>query len=103
MAELPLFPIFVRQSRSRTRYKVGYIDKQGKVVIEPVFNEGIRFCQGLAAVSVKGRWGIINIKGDFVIQPKLWNWCRFDQGLASVATRNGKWGIISGKSPRERA
>src|SRR5581483_11954601 len=29
-----LFPIFVRQGRSRTRYKVGYIDHSGSIKIE---------------------------------------------------------------------
>jgi hypothetical protein len=94
MTDAPLFPIFVRKGRSRTHYNVGYINNEGKVVIEPIFNEGTRFYGGLAAVSLKGRWGIINASGNFVVQPKLWSWCRFDGGLAGLANRSGKWGII---------
>ena len=51
MIETKLFPIFVRQGRSRTRYKVGYIDQPGHVVIDPIFEEGTRFYEGLASVQ----------------------------------------------------
>jgi len=88
-----LYPIFVRQGRSRTRFKVGYIDHKVHIVIDPIFDEGTRFYEGLAAVAVKGRWGIINASGSFVIQPKSWGWCRFREGLASISVK-GKWGII---------
>ncbi len=94
MTDAPLFPIFVRKGRGRTRYNVGYINSQGTVVIEPIFSEGTRFYEGLAAVSLKGRWGVIDASGTFVVQPKLWAWCRFNDGLAGLANRSGKWGII---------
>jgi WG containing repeat len=90
-----LFPIFVPQGKSKTRYRVGYIDRKGKLVIDPVFNEGTLFAEGTASVQVKGgRWGVIDTNGCFVIQPKLWNWCRFQDGLAPLATKQGKWGLI---------
>jgi hypothetical protein len=90
-----LFPIFVPQGKSKTRYRVGYIDHEGKLVIDPVFNEGTLFAEGTASVQVKGgRWGVIDAKGSFVIQPVLWNWCRFQGGLAPLATKQGQWGIV---------
>jgi hypothetical protein len=90
-----LFPIFVPQGKSKTRYRVGYIDKAGRLVIDPVFSQGTRFAEGKAAVQVKGgRWGVIDANGSFVIQPQLWNWCRFQDGLAPLATKEGKWGVI---------
>src|SRR5438270_2727386 len=94
MIDTHLFPIFVRQGKSRTRFKVGYINLAGQVVVDPIFNDGTRFYEGLAAVKVKSLWGVINTRGDFVIQPTLWNWCRFHEGLASLASRNGKYGVI---------
>lgn len=96
MMDIPqLFPIFVPQGKSKTRYRVGYIDHEGRLVIEPVFNEGTLFAEGTAAVQVNGgRWGVIDANGSFVIQPKLWNWCRFQDGLAPLATKQGKWGLI---------
>lgn len=89
-----MFPIFVRQGRSKTRYKVGYINLEGKIVIDPVFDEGTLFYEGLASVKVKGRWGVINASGDFVIEPKLWYWCEFRDGLAPNTTKNGIAGFI---------
>jgi hypothetical protein len=90
-----LFPIFVAQGKSKTRFKVGYISQDGRVVIDPIFEGGTLFYEGLASVRVKGgRWGVINSKGDFVIPPTLWNWCQFQEGLAGLASRTGKWGVI---------
>lgn len=88
-----LFPIFVRQGRSRTRFKVGYINHSGNVVIEPLFDEGTNFYEGLASVKIRNRWGVINSDGEFVIQPAARSWCRFRDGLASVSVK-GLWGVI---------
>jgi len=90
-----LFPIFVPVGKSKTRYRVGYIDHAGKLAIDPVFNQGTQFSEGTASVQAKGgRWGVIDTTGNFVIEPKLWNWCRFQDGLAPLATKQGKWGLI---------
>jgi hypothetical protein len=88
-----LFPIFVRQGKSATRFKVGYIDSRGNTVIDPIFDQGTRFYEGLAAVEIRGRWGVINIDGGFAINPKPWSRCRFSEGRASISV-NGKWGIV---------
>jgi len=49
----------------------GYIDKEGKVAIEPRFTWAKDFCNGLAAVQTKmdagGKWGFINTSGEMVI------------------------------------
>lgn len=88
-----LFPIFVRQGNSKTRAKVGYINREGRLVIDPVYDQGTRFYEGLAAVALRGRWGIIDTNGSFVIEPNLTNWCRFSDGLASLSKKD-KWGVI---------
>jgi hypothetical protein len=88
-----LFPIFVRQGESRARFKVGYINLKGDVVVAPVYDDGTRFYEGLASVRVRNRWGIIDTSGGFVIQPGLLSWCRFHEGLAAVSVK-GTWGII---------
>ena len=50
--------------------KWGYVDKDGKVIIEPQFEEAHSFLNGYAAVKAHGKWGYINEKG------KLVNWKR---------------------------
>jgi hypothetical protein len=49
---MDLFPIYVRQGKSRTRYKVGYINASGAVVIDPTFDDGTRYYEGQAPVKV---------------------------------------------------
>ena len=53
----------------------GYIDKAGKVVIQPKFTEADSFHEGLAIVSTKvrgrDRFGYINKSGNWVIKPQF--------------------------------
>jgi hypothetical protein len=52
--------------------KWGYIDKSGKMVIEPQFENALFFSGGLAHVSpltgeeIRGMWGYIDKSGQFV-------------------------------------
>jgi hypothetical protein len=88
-----LFPIFTRQAKNKKRLKVGYINDAGSVIVEPLYDEGTRFYEGLASVRVRDRWGAINSSGEFVIEPTGQSWYRFREGMASI--RSGeKWGAI---------
>ena len=49
--------------------KYGYIDKSGKVVIEPQFDYVRDFSEGLAVVEKDGKWGVIDKNGKVVIEP----------------------------------
>jgi len=51
--------------------KHGYIDRSGKVVIEPQFSAALRFSNGLAAVRGGSgeEWGFIDRTGRVVIEP----------------------------------
>lgn len=42
---------------------MGYIDREGKVAIEPAFDVGEIFMDGRAAVRVNHRWGYVDRKG----------------------------------------
>src|ERR1700733_11451945 len=90
MADPWRFPIFVRQGKSRTRCKVGYVDRDGRTVIDPVFSDGTGFSEGLAAVKVGKLWGVIDTTGRFVIPPNLPDFCGFHNGLARLSMRKGK-------------
>lgn len=63
----PLFPIYQRQGRIWHRYKVGYIDAAGAIVFDPHFDDGLPFSEGLAAVSVNGKWGYIDAKAFWAV------------------------------------
>ncbi len=75
--------------------KYGYINKAGKYVIEPQFDDADGFSDnGLARVEVNDKWGYINSTGKFVIEPQFDSAYSFsDNGLAGVEV-NDKWGYI---------
>jgi hypothetical protein len=86
---------------SAKRY--GFIDKTGRVVIEPQWEEVRAFREGLAPVKRDGKIGFIDKTGRVAIEPQ-WEedsgWHGFDffftdfnEGLARVK-RDGKYGFI---------
>ncbi len=93
MIDIKLFPIFLRQGRARAQFKVGYITQSGDVVIEPVFDEGTRFYEGLAAVRLGDEWGFVGANGKFIIQPQVWGVTAFSCNRSAVSV-NGTWGVI---------
>ncbi|MCE5324185.1 WG repeat-containing protein [bacterium] len=92
--------------------KCGYIDKTGKIVIEPRFGYAQPFSDGLAAVMTgemkpgrKWTWGYIDKAGKFVIEPKFPFAESFSEGVAAVCVGDfsipskdindfPKWGYI---------
>jgi hypothetical protein len=79
--------------------KLGFIDKAGKVVIEPLFRETKGFSEGLAAVKIIGSdggyvWGYIDRTGRFAIAPQFVDARPFAGGLAQVSTVDGKSCLI---------
>jgi hypothetical protein len=81
--------------------KLGFIDKTGKVVIEPEFRETLGFSEGLAAVKIIGSdgayvWGYIDRAGKLVIEPRFREAQSFAGGLAQVSTFEGQRLLIDG-------
>ena len=79
----PLFVVMVND-------KVGYIDQSGKITIEPQFEGGNDFSEGLAIASVynkRGKYksGYIDKTGRFVVQPVFDTAWDFSEGLARVS------------------
>jgi hypothetical protein len=71
----------------------GYIDKTGKTVIEPQFDDAYSFSEGLASVEINGKLGYIDKTGKVVIKPEF-NYARsFSEGFAAVKV-NRLWGFI---------
>lgn len=73
--------------------KFGYKDEQGKIVIEPTYDEAFNFKEGLACVELGEQVGFINKSGEVVIPIIYDTACSFSEGLASV-TKDEKCGYI---------
>lgn len=54
------------------RDKIGYIDREGKVVIKPNFRRITPFYGDIAFASKEYLWGIINKKGQFIVPEKFY-------------------------------
>ncbi|MFM7794047.1 MAG: WG repeat-containing protein, partial [Microcystis panniformis] len=64
--------------------RYGYIDKTGKTVIEPQFEQAGNFSSGLAPIKINNKWGYINKQGKIIISPQFDSASEFAQGLAVV-------------------
>ncbi len=64
--------------------KIGYIDRDGKLAIPAVYDNGSDFSEGLAAVREGGYYGYIDLSGRFVILPQFDFAEPFSEGLAAV-------------------
>ena len=74
--------------------RYGYVNRMGKYVLEPQYEEALPFSDFLAAVKKDGKWGFINGEGKFVIEPRFENAFLFSDGAAAVE-ENGKWGFVN--------
>jgi hypothetical protein len=72
-----LFPIWEQR-------KTGYMTSSGSVVIQPQFDAGTEFSEGLASVRVGDKWGCIDEAGAMVIAPQFDQMLEFSEGLAPV-------------------
>lgn len=74
-----------------------YVDRQTRREVIPArFEQAMPFSEGLAPVSIGGRYGYIDGRGDTVIAPRFDLAGHFYQGLAEVLVGN-KAGVINRK------
>jgi len=76
----------------------GFIDKNGKIVIEPKYYYTYGFCEGLAAVCIVNengyfKWGFIDKTGKVVVPLEYDSVCNFSNGFAAV-WKDGKMGFV---------
>lgn len=74
----------------------GYIDKTGRVVIEPAFEDAWPFSGGLASVLINGKWGYADKTGKEVIKAEYDYAWPFSEGLGRVL-KSGKHGYVDPK------
>ncbi len=75
----------------KTLHKFGYINQDGKTVIEPQFDFAGPFRHGIAIVSLNSYFGYIDKKGKFLIPPIFANAGYFIDGIAR-ASGGGEFG-----------
>jgi hypothetical protein len=73
--------------------KLGYLDKAGRQIIPPRYNDVQPFSEGLAAVMLGDKYGYLDRSGKMIIPPQFESAGPFSEGLANVKA-NGKWGYI---------
>lgn len=75
----------------------GFVDKKGRVAINPQFKRMSYFCEGKAAVAnSEGEIGFIDKKGKYVINPQFEEAYYFKNGKAAVRMGDD-WGFIDKK------
>lgn len=83
-------PIFLFPVRNGADFQ--YIDKEGKIVINPQFSSATVFRNGIALVRSpgdEGLWGFINEQGKYIIPATYKQATIFSEDLSWVVTENG--------------
>lgn len=62
--------------------KYGFVVNVCDWVIEPKFKRAYNFCEGYAAVNLRGKYGYIRPDGSWLVEPKFDEANAFDGGLA---------------------
>lgn len=71
----------------------GFVDRQGKWVIEPRFQAARAFSGGVAPVCEAGRWGLIGQDGAYTVKPRFEALGQPWHGRVPAAVK-GRWGLI---------
>lgn len=84
-----LFPVKVNN-------QYGFINEEGRMLIEPVYQSAYAFSDGLAAVRRSNRWYYIDSEAEIVIDGKgtFQELRPFKDGLAPIRIQ-GRWGFIN--------
>src|SRR5260221_669420 len=65
--------------------KFGFIDKTGKLVIQPKYESAGDFSEGLASVSIEGKFGYVDANGKEVIPFQFDAASAFSEGFAKIS------------------
>lgn len=86
-----LYPALTNTNRGQF---YGYIDENGKLIIEAKFTNANDFNEyGLAIVQEAGKYGLINIKGDYVVTPTYDSINKFCE-MRAIFTKDDMMGVI---------
>ncbi|NQT24128.1 WG repeat-containing protein [candidate division KSB1 bacterium] len=88
-----ILPRKLDYTRSLAKWKCGFIDQKGNIVIKPQYDWAGMFHEGLAPVKINDKFGYINKSGELVIDFQYDSADLFFNGLAAVQ-KNDKTGYI---------
>jgi len=74
--------------------KIGYVDSEGKYVINPQFDDAGEFRNGLAPIRQGDLCGFIDKEGKIVINPQFNAVENFSGSMAAVSSSDGKFGYV---------
>ena len=74
--------------------KWGFVNKNGKMAIEPQYENAVSFNIGLGAVCVEGRWGYINVSGDVKIAHQFEDCKPFASNGIAAVKEDGLWKYV---------
>ena len=102
--EKPKIPVLQRKKADDSKNllpiqidgKYGYVDTDGDLVFDPLFDETSKFSDGLASVKIENSFGYIDCSGKFVIEPVYEEAFPFSEGVA-VVKRGRKRFVIDTK------
>lgn len=81
-----LYPVPVRG-------KYGFMDRRGRIAIQPLFDRVRLFSEGMAVVAIGGKYGYIDTRGSVIVPPKFEDAASFSEWLAAVEVGK-KWGYV---------
>lgn len=73
--------------------KYGYTDDKGNLIIPLIYDEGMSFSEGRAAIKIAQKWGFIDSTGNEIVKPQYTEVYSFHQGLA-VVSKGDAFGFI---------
>ncbi len=84
VSKIELFPVKIGSS------KYGYVNRDGKIIINPLYERADVFSEHLALVKPadSSKWGFINANGQYAVRPLYIAATMFSDGLAWVVKEN---------------
>ncbi|MEO1525266.1 MAG: WG repeat-containing protein [Planctomycetota bacterium] len=79
---VPLRPFQEGKCVVRSNDKIGFVDRNGRFVVQPTYDAAQSFSDGLAAVKTGELWGYIDESGTEVIEPQFAGVSEFENGIA---------------------
>lgn len=65
--------------------KYGYTDDKGNLIIQLIYDDGMSFSEGRAAIKIAQKWGFIDSAGNEIVKPQYSEVYSFHEGLAVVS------------------